>query len=368
MQYTVQLNTGSLEQSMMDAGQAIRSLSYCMEKIKIRRVIFGWSKDSELNREISSFLAQHQIEQYLWLPVFAEIHGTQREENLSIISSKKKEVELYGGDEFDFVCQSSEKNLAHVLEVFEKIAEPLQLDGVFLDRIRYESAATSPMAAYGCWCPRCRNIYERYGVDAEHIRELAGHMQPEQFMPAEREGFIYHYENPYIERLMSARRDIVSGHVGRLRDAFHSKGFKVGADVFDPSVADLVGQDLTALSQGMEFIKPMVYLRTNAPAGVPFEMGVLGDRMKERINTLWGGNVYQMDTAVEQMQLLKKTGAKVAPGIDANQVEGICSADPQYVGAYLGALADAGIGEAVLSWNLAAMSDETFEAAAQLQS
>lgn len=50
-----------------------------------------------------------------------------------------------------------------------------------------------------------------------------------------------------------------------------------------------------------DFVKPMVYLKTNAPAGVPYEIQALGAEMAERISKLPGG-----DAGVQWTQRLNK--------------------------------------------------------------
>jgi len=47
---------------------------------------------------------------------------------------------------------------------------------------------------------------------------------------------------------------------------------EVGLDCFSPTLTHSVGQDLKALNQIGDWIKPMTYLHTFAPAGLPFEV------------------------------------------------------------------------------------------------
>ena len=272
------------------------------------------------------------------------------------------------GDAFDFACQSSRENMKYALEVFERLTEGCRMDGVFLDRIRYASAAGSVSALYGCWCPHCRDIYEKNGVDTERIRNMAASEQIAPFMPAALEQSIYRYEDRDIDRLMAAKRRIITSQVGALSELFHERGLKVGADTFAPSIADFVGQDLDALAGKVDFIKPMVYIRTDAPAGIPFEMRSLGGGIKKRIDRLWGGDTGSMEESIRQMQKLKDKGCNVAPGIDANRIEGICGADTGYVKEFLQKLAAAGIDRAVLSWDIMRISRETIDAAADVMS
>lgn len=235
------------------------------------------------------------------------------------------------------------------------------MDGVFLDRIRYASAAGGISSLYGCWCPQCQDLYRKNGVDTERIMEMARAGKREQFMPRSLERSIYRYGDEDIDRLMAAKRQIITSQIGALCDRFHSRGLKVGADTFAPPIADFVGQDIDALAEKVDFVKPMVYLRTDAPAGIPFELRSLGDDIKKRIDALWGGDTGDMEMLIRQMQGLRDRGCVTAPGIDANRIEGICGADTAYVKEFLQKLEAAGIDRAVLSWNIMRIEKATIE-------
>ena len=66
------------------------------------------------------------------------------------------------------------------------------------------------------------------------------------------------------------------------------------------------------------------------------------------------------------MQELKDRGCAIAPGIDANRIEGICGADTAYVKEFLRKLAAAGIDRAVLSWDIMRIAKETIEELAEV--
>lgn len=364
MRYILQLSTGSFRRSELRAEEAIKTLEYCIQVLDVEKVIFGWALDIALNQKISRMLDRHPVEKYLWLPVFAEIQDrVDIQPNVKLMDEKKSELNVCKGDAFDFACQSSQENMQYALNVFDKLTKDCPMDGVFLDRIRYASAADSSSALYGCWCPHCQDIYRKNGVDIERIRNMAKTGKVEQFMPAELEENVYRYVDPDIDRLMGAKRQIIGKQVEILCDKFHARGLKVGADTFAPAIADFVGQDIDALAKKTDFIKPMVYVRTDAPAGIPFEVRSLGSSIKNKLDLLWGGDIESIEEAVQEMQKLKNKKYNIAPGIDANRIEGICSADSAYVKEFLQKLTIAGIDKAVLSWDIMRISKETIDAA-----
>ena len=367
MRCILQLSTGSFSGPSCKADEAVKTLEYCMQILDVEKVIFGWAADIALNQEISRMQERYPVEKYLWLPVFAEIQDREGvRQNRNISDRKKQEINTCKGDAFDFVCQSSRENMAYAEKVFDRLTEGCRMDGVFLDRIRYASAAGEESALYGCWCPDCRDIYRKNGVDTERVRAMAKEGGLERFKPLARRRSIYRYEDRDIDRLMETKRQIIISRVGALCERFHSRGLKVGADTFAPAIADFVGQDIDALAELVDFVKPMVYIRTDAPAGIPFELRSFGSGIKKRIDELWGRDTGSMEAAVRQMQELKDRGCAIAPGIDANRIEGICGADTAYVKEFLQKLAVAGIDRAVLSWDIMRIAKETIEELAEV--
>ncbi len=154
MRYTVQLCTGSFDRSVLEPQEVVRKLEHTLQILDVERVIFGWAPEDGLNRAICSLLEKHGIEKYLWLPVFAEIQNQEdAEPNRNIAGRERQDVNKFAGDNFEFACQSSAKSIGRAAEVFDELTEGCRVDGVFLDRIRYASAAGSFGNLFGCWCP-----------------------------------------------------------------------------------------------------------------------------------------------------------------------------------------------------------------------
>ena len=366
LRYTLQVNTGSFAHTAASASEIAAKLDRCFDRIDVVRVIYGWSPDRALNEEVTAYLAKRGVDKYLWLPIFCEIHDPQASDAFVDIQGAGNHMldGLCQGESFDFVCQSSERNIDHAIRVYHDMTDALPVEGVFIDRIRYASAANSVRDLYGCWCPRCRQRYQEAGVDVPRIQELARLNSTAPFMPAAVRGCVYQYENPDIDALMRVKRETIGRAAQRLCAHFRAAGKKIGIDTFASGVADFVGQDLEALGGMVDFIKPMAYLRTQAPAGVPFEVGALGEEIAGRMARLGGAEPCSMDAAIRQIKALMDTGASVAPGIDVNRIDPICSATPQYVLTYLRRLEEIGCDQAVLAWDAMRMSDEVLDAIA----
>ena len=359
MRYILQLSTGSFGRSTLKEEDVIQKLDACLEALEADKVIFGWAQDDELNQRICEFLDARQVEKYLWLPVFAEIQDfKQVRRNKKITEDGNARFHVYEGDAFEFACQSDENAIEHAEKVFDRLTRECHVEGVFLDRIRYASVATSPAAIYGCWCPQCQDKYREKGIDTEKIEKMAEKGGFRAFLPEQKQNGVYRISDPDVDMLMEVKRELISRQVAKMCRRFRTKGLKIGIDTFAPVIADFVGQDLVTLGKMADFVKPMIYLRTDAPAGLPFELEGMGDKFRERLNELWGGAVDSIPMASFQISGLRNAGIPVAPGIDVNEIEGICSADTKYVENFLRSLEEAGCHEVVLSWDAMRISKE----------
>lgn len=202
------------------------------------------------------------------------------------LSGESEVTQTASSDEhFEFIDPSV--GTAHVITEYETVAGNTDFDGVFLDRIRY-------------------------GTPSEDLGRC--------------------------EKITKAASDLVS--------YFHSKSMEVGLDLFAPHLAKYMGQDSLALGQSSDFIKPMMYWATNAPAGIPYEESVFKKKLGHEV-------------AYDE-NLLKSISCEcnVYPGIEVNNIAGICSTTPGYVLEKIDYFKSCGCKGAVLSWNTPEASDE----------
>lgn len=188
-------------------------------------------------------------------------------------------------EQFEFV--SPDVGTEHVIKQYNAVAGNVVFDGVFLDRIRY-------------------------GIPSEDLDRA--------------------------KNITKAAKELTS--------YFHSKNMKVGLDSFAPHLALYMGQDSQALGEISDFIKPMMYWATNAPAGIPYEEKVFEKTLNKKIK-------YD-DVCLEE--LTKK--CNVYPGIEVNNYPKICSSTPEYVREKIDYFKKCGCKGAVLSWNSPDATDE----------
>ncbi len=69
-------------------------------------------------------------------------------------------------------------------------------------------------------------------------------------------------------RFLEVREEIIADAVTSLVRYFKDKGMTVGLDLFAPLISRFVGQNYALITKNADFIKPMLYRRTEAPAGI----------------------------------------------------------------------------------------------------
>ncbi|MCL1795931.1 MAG: putative glycoside hydrolase [Clostridia bacterium] len=359
MRFALQIFTGAFfsDRSGGAVGEQIRRrLADTVSRIDVSDVIIGWNTDAGLNAVALDIIRGYGLKAWLWLPVFSEVPPLESPEPRIGFSGAPMEASSAGEENFAFVCPSAPVNREFPLRMFDRFFAGLRYDGVFLDKIRQSSFAGGLEQGIGCLCERCRARYGNVGVDmdalARHVRDGSARM-----LPVAREGLRYRFGDRSFDRYFRAKSDCVTEAVSFLSGAFRQRGLAVGLDVFAPLVAWYTGQDLAALAETADFIKPMLYLRTYAPAGVPYELdgmrAVAGPETRRALHALFGAAEDDAEgCATMQAEALTRVKCPVWPGFEINRIPGVCGSDPAYTRASTCRYADSGMRKAVLSWDL----------------
>ena len=285
MKVILQVSTGLFGRcTAADTEDTGRRLEKLFRRLPVRGVIYGWGKTDGLFERILEVTRRHGAEAWLWLPVFADIRDPAHADPMALFGTENAgNVRTSPGEEFHFVCPASEKNRNQVMEAYEALTAGCGPDGVFLDRIRYPSAVRGAVYFYGCRCGICRERLNAAGMDPEAFRRRIGPAESlDGILPERLENGRYHYRDPDPERLSAVKRSTITEAVARYSEAFHRRGIRIGVDTFAPALADLVGQDLHALMPMVDMMKPMMYFRTLAPAGIPCETQAYGKPLSNR--------------------------------------------------------------------------------------
>ena len=367
MKYILQVFTGSWHAPHGDPEDIVRKIGETARRIPVDRVIIGWNTDPGIYRAVGDFLRSKGIRMLLWLPVFSET-GEIRETDpaLDIFGNPVIPPPSLTGEGFAFVCPSSPRNIRIPIDIFEEYFSGCGFDGVFLDRIRSQSFAAGVPGVLSCGCPRCREFFRERGVNPDAVAELYKQKKDAFFdmasFPADGR---FRLKDPLAQRFFDEKERIITDAVTSICRYFRDKGMLVGLDLFAPLVSRFVGQDYQRITEYADFIKPMLYRRTEAPAGIGYEYGLFEKHAPEA----QGHRQMKMDKAFLDTQLdaIGSVPCEKYPGIEINRAEGIVNTDPGYITESLEAVRDHGFEGAALCWNIMQAPDAHIRAAEGLE-
>jgi hypothetical protein len=320
--------------------------------IDVEKVIIGWSLDKDIYKQVGEYLHSKDIKMLLWLPVFAETEEVcDNVQAVDLWGSIPANYGLTAGEDFSFNCPSNPDNAASILALYDRCFSGCGFDGVFLDRIRTQSFVGGTAGVLSCGCPVCAEHFKAEGVDLEEVRrewesEGDAFLSVSDYEPPK--GFTF--ENEVAADFFKAKGHIVSNSVGAIADSLRKRGLEIGMDLFAPFMAPFVGQNYEILSQHADFIKPMLYRKTDAPAGMGFEY----DLLRKAVPTASGYPDLEMDVAFLNTQLdaMSRYPCEKYPGIEINYRAGVAETSPEYVTESLEAVKAHNFEGAVLSWNI----------------
>ena len=350
--YVVQVYLGGWDRADYTAEQVISRIDSVSRMIPVEKVIIGWSLDKQVYREVGAFLHERNIRMLLWLPVFAETEEMcDNSPAVDLWGNVPAHYDLAAGEGFRFNCPSDPVNAANVVAIYDEHFSDCGFDGVFFDRIRTQSFVSGVSGVLNCGCPLCAERFAEEGVDLEEVKK-AWETYGDSFLSvtsyAPETGFCF--ENPLAAAFFRAKGHIVSGAVAVIADRFRERGLEVGMDLFAPFMAPFVGQDYEILSQHADFLKPMLYRCTYAPAGMGFEYELL----RKAAPGATGYPSFEMDVAFldSQLDAMASCPCAIYPGIEINYRADIVPTSPAYVTESLDAVMRHHYAGAVLSWNV----------------
>ena len=364
--FFVQVSLGGWNHPNYTAEAIIDRLEAVDSKINVEKVIIGWSLDKDIYLKVGDYLHAKGIQMLFWLPVFAETEEVcDNAEALDLWGNVATDFHLVQGEGFRFNCPTSEKNVANIIALYEENFSDCGFDGVFMDRVRTQSFVSGVSGVLNCCCDECAAHFKEHGVDLDEVR-AAWEAKGDKFLSVTAysplEGFTF--EDPLAAAFFEAKGKIVSGSVAALCDYFHGKGLMVGLDLYAPLMAQFVGQDYAILAEHADFIKPMLYRVTYAPAGIAFEYELL----KKSIPEAEGYPEFEMDVPFldGQLDAMAKLPCDKYPGIEINYKKVVAPTSPEYVVESLRTVLKHNYNGAVLSWNIMQAPDSHIECLSEL--
>ena len=350
--YIVQVSLGGWNSPDYTAEEIIGRIGEVQALIPVEKVIIGWSLDKDIYKRVGEYLHANDIQMLLWLPVFAETE--EMCENTPAVDLQGEipaNYDLAAGEGFRFNCPSHPENAANVVAIYDQHFRDCGFDGVFLDRIRTQSFVSGVSGVFSCACPECAEQFAAEGVDLDAVRDAWAEKGDTFFSVTgyDPEGG-FTFADPLAAAYFKAKGHVVSRAVGAIADSLRTRGLEVGMDLYAPFMSQFVGQDYAILSQHADFIKPMLYRQTFAPAGMGFEY----DLLRKAVPGAEGYPEFAMDTDFlhSQLKAMEPYACAKYPGIEINYREVVAPTSPEYVTESLKAVMEHGFDGAVLSWNI----------------
>jgi len=354
-----------------------QKLDHVLSLLPVKILIMGWARDnptSSLYEKTAAYCEKKNIAFYLWFPVFSENSLIRSLDGLVDFHGEKilaADSHNSGDEDFSFCCPNNTHNIEKILDIFESEFSVFHFDGIFLDKIRYPSSANNQAGKglntmFSCSCDFCMAKYKKADFDAGAlIATLTAALKSPAASPISIKGILkngeYDFYDPLFSRFFSLKGEFIKESLEHICTYFREKKLKIGFDVFAPFLSPFVGQNLTSLSTLCDFIKPMMYRATNAPAGLPFETEAL---LRESSNFFDYTEIipgaleapaspFDLDfTARDLEKLVKSSSCPVYAGFEINRKENISNVHPAYIEETMRAYAKAGSQGFVLSWDL----------------
>ncbi|MBR3108054.1 MAG: hypothetical protein IKH30_12900 [Clostridia bacterium] len=367
MKYILQIFTGPWHAANHKPEEVIEKIGAIASRIAVDKVIIGWSTDASAYQKIGAFLHGLGIKMLLWLPVFSEV---------SEVSEPDQAMDLFGkpvippihqpGEDFLFGCPSSRRNVQIVKDIYARFFSDCGFDGVFLDKIRGQSFLAGVSGVLSCGCGNCRKAFLNKGVNIGAVRKDYENRKDDFFdMAAYPMNGNFVLKDTLAQRFFEAKEEIIADAVAELCQYFKSKGLIVGLDLFAPVISRFVGQNYSLLTKHADFIKPMLYRKTTAPAGIGYEYALF----KKYAPNAQGRIKIQMDQSFldTQLEAISQAACEKYPGIEINYRENIARTDVRYITESLAAVKSYGLDGAALCWNVMLAPEAHIDAIARME-
>ncbi|RLI04608.1 hypothetical protein DRO26_04265 [Candidatus Bathyarchaeota archaeon] len=160
----------------------------------------------------------------------------------------------------------------------QRVKEAVNLDvtGLVLDGVRFPSLGGGLSAFLTCFCEKCQRKSKEFGLNLTHIKDHLKsfnlHNLPDfsKFLTG-----LLHSNIQELKDWLTFRCKSITEYVLDVKSMVKEVDSKVevGAALFTPSLALLVGQNYGELCRILDFIQPMVYHRGDGLACINYELG-----------------------------------------------------------------------------------------------
>jgi hypothetical protein len=345
-------------------------------------LIVGWHTDRNLYRDLYTYLQERGTKLHLWFPVFSELnYFKQFKPVLDFNDQEIKKFELQQGENFEFFCPTDKYNLRLIKDIYWDNFGDIDFEGVFIDKIRYPSFSNGITGVFTCFCAECQKAMNNYDINVDETKKVirnlfddSGRFRTETpIIINNYQNLRYEFEKPIWQEFFDFKNHNIGRSIIDLTEYFRSLGLEVGLDTFAPFLGYFVGQNLTILAESSNFIKPMFYRKTWAPAGLPFETNMMqpifrfengGDKNWVRDIFSFKGKLFPREFVFKEMEEIELAigNKKILPGFEINNKENISTVFPADVIDNLEIYKNRGLEGIILSWDIMDAPEENLMA------
>jgi hypothetical protein len=283
-----QITTGHSDLTDLTPQKVTTAINKINEVLPIDILCIGWREIPDLYFALTG-KGRVTPEIYLWYPLLSDYPGIEAAD--LVINHQGERAGGWGdfpeGQEihetFMFGCPNNPQVRNKTLGHLEYLLTTYAFDGVFLDKLRFPSPANNFDDMLSCFCPRCQAKAQEQGLDLgavqaalsdrNQIRAGSSPARVETTGLGWLDGLLA--DAPLLQQFLQFRAASITEVVQAVYKLAKGLNKKVSLDIFSPSIAPLVGQDYRRLRQYAEWVKPMSYRFTKAPASLRFEVPAL---------------------------------------------------------------------------------------------
>ncbi len=371
-----------------------RKIKFLKDEIGLKALMIGVNLEKPEMRLVFEKCRSLNIETYLWYPVLADLpkhldyDGMLSQGFGNYGSSFILQSQRDSGEDFSFVCPNMEEKDGRLRNFYISILDDFEFDGVFLDKIRYPSPANGLSEVLGCRCPVCRSLAQDNSVfDDDAVISVFETIKNTKKLVDLKNVLSSVYE--VLKNFLSFRSKSIYRLVKRYSDIARERNLKIGIDLFSPSISHVVSQDYASLSSLCDWIKPMVYLKTMGPAGVPMEIYSLIKSLRFLNNYIEESGIMEcmeellhMNLSVSMQNMahngipminfpleikkafscLRDSSAKIYPGFEAVSFPPVCDVNAKNIKDCLIHVEHLNLDGFVLSWDISKIPYENIKA------
>jgi hypothetical protein len=216
-------------------------------------------------------------------------------------------------------CPNNHEIRERSFEWIRNVLSNFDIDGVVLDGVRFPSPGSGLSAFLTCFCEYCEKQADRFGCDLLSVKKwLRGFRDAQAFIKASL-SFPDVLDFQELAGWMDFRCRSITEFVRAAKEVAESvdQRAEVGATVFTPSLAPLVGQSYVDLASILDFLQPMIYHKGDGLACINFELGRLvgdfaeGNNRVSVLSTIYGLSAYGRHNPPESLKAILESGLPV---------------------------------------------------------